>query len=926
MSILYIPLILILGASGSLMAARWGRSACAAITALFPAIALTIVALRIPAIFDGHVFRYATDWIPQLGLNIAFRLDGLSFLFSSMILGIGLLVILYARYYLSDTDPVGRFYAYILLFMASMVGVVLANNLILLWIFWELTSISSFLLIGYWHYRQDARRGARMALTITGAGGLALLGAFILMGQTIGSYNIDHLLSNGDLIRNSTQYPIILLLLLVGAFTKSAQFPFHFWLPHAMAAPTPVSAYLHSATMVKAGLFLLARMYPVFSGTTSWFLIVSLTGMVTMLLGAYLALFKHDLKGLLAYSTISHLGLITLLFGMGTALAAVAAVFHIINHAIFKASLFMAAGIIDHESGSRDMRKLNGLWTYMPITATLAMVAAAAMAGVPLLNGFLSKEMFFAETLHQSTLGSISWMVPVFATIGGAFSVAYSYRFIHDVFFNGKPKNLAKLPHEPPRYMRVPIEILVALCLIVGVFPQYTVGAVLARASMDVLGGHLPDYHLHIWHGLNLPLLMSLLALLGGGALYYNRERLFALQMYFPERNASQLFENVLIGLQQKIHFFLAWFDNGTLQRAVFYLFSVALVFSMVPLMQLDMTIGARPQIPIDFVMIAGATLLCVSSAATVIWHHQRLLVVLLLSVVGMVVAIAFALFSAPDLALTQLSVEVVTIVLLLLALHFLPQRIRNFSSPNRIVRDTFLAVLIGGVVGTITFALITRPLESISGYFIENAKALGGGTNIVNVILVDFRGFDTYGEISVLAVAALGIGILVERMPRLQTDADADGVPWAADKHPMMLSVVSQAMLPLAIMVSVYIFMRGHNMPGGGFIAGLITSVAMIQQYIAQGYAWLLARFAINYLYLIGSGLLIAATTGIGSFFWQQPFLKSWHGHFHLFPLGNIELASAMAFDLGVYLTVVGACMMILSKLGRLTYLPEPV
>jgi len=762
MSILYIPLILILGASGSLMAARWGRSVCAAITALFPAIALTIVALRIPAIFDGRVFRYATDWIPQLGLDIAFRLDGLSFLFSSMILGIGLLVILYARYYLSDTDPVGRFYAYILLFMASMVGVVLANNLILLWIFWEFTSISSFLLIGYWHHRQDARRGARMALTITGAGGLALLGAFILMGQTIGSYSIDHLLSNGDLIRNSTQYPTILILLLFGAFTKSAQFPFHFWLPHAMAAPTPVSAYLHSATMVKAGLFLLARMYPVFSGTTSWFLIVSLTGMVTMLLGAYLALFKHDLKGLLAYSTISHLGLITLLFGMGTALAAVAAVFHIINHAIFKASLFMAAGIIDHESGSRDMRKLNGLWTYMPITATLAMVAAAAMAGVPLLNGFLSKEMFFAETLHQSTLGSISWMVPVFATIGGAFSVAYSYRFIHDVFFNGKPKNLAKLPHEPPRYMRVPIEILVALCLIVGVFPQYTVGAVLARASMDVLGGHLPDYHLHIWHGLNLPLLMSLLALLGGGALYYNRERLFALQMYFPERKASQLFENVLIGLQQKIRFFLAWFDNGTLQRAVFYLFSVALVFSMVPLMQLDMTIGARPQIPIDFVMIAGATLLCVSSAATVIWHHQRLLVVLLLSVVGMVVAIAFALFSAPDLALTQLSVEVVTIVLLLLALHFLPQRIRNFSSPNRIVRDTFLAVLIGGVVGTITFALITRPLESISGYFIENAKALGGGTNIVNVILVDFRGFDTYGEISVLAVAALGIGILV--------------------------------------------------------------------------------------------------------------------------------------------------------------------
>jgi multicomponent K+:H+ antiporter subunit A len=924
MSLFWIPLLLVLGAIGPLMVSRQGRSACAAVTALFPVVTLATVAFRIPRVFNGTIFRYEANWIPTLGMNIAFRLDGLSLLFSILILGIGLLVILYARYYLSDTDQVGRFYAYLLLFMASMVGVVLANNLLLLWFFWELTSISSFLLIGYWHHRSDARKGARMALTVTGFGGLALLGGFILIGQTVGSYNIDQVLSSGELIRHSSRYHPILLLLLLGAFTKSAQFPFHYWLPHAMAAPTPVSAYLHSATMVKAGLFLLARFYPVLSGTTSWFLIVSVTGMLTMLLGAYLALFKHDLKGLLAYSTISHLGLITLLFGMGTAVAAVAAVFHIINHAIFKASLFMAAGIIDHETGSRDMRKLNGLWPYMPITATLAMVAAAAMAGVPLLNGFLSKEMFFTETLHQSTLGSISWMVPVFATIGGAFSVAYSLRFIHDVFFNGEPKDLPKKPHEPPRYMRVPVEILVALCLIVGVFPEYTVGDVLAQASTAVLGGHLPDYHLNIWHGLNLPLLMSLLALLGGGALYYSRQRLFTLQMYFPGHNESQLFDEALCWLQQRMRRFLSWFDNGSLQRAVFWLFFVALVFLIVPLMGLDMTVGARPQIPIDFVMIAGATLLCVSSVATVVWHLQRLLAILLLSVVGMVVAIAFALFSAPDLALTQLSVEVVTIVLLLLAVHFLPQRIRNFSSPNRIIRDTSLAVLIGGVVGTITFALTTRPLASISGYYIDNAKALGGGTNIVNVILVDFRGFDTFGEICVLAIAALGIGILVERMRPMRSVVDADGLRWATDKHPLMLSVISQALLPLAIMVSVYIFVRGHNLPGGGFIAGLITSVAMIQQYIAQGYVWLQARIYINYLYVIGSGLLIAAATGVAGFFWQQPFLKSWHGHFHVSLLGDIELASAMAFDLGVYLTVVGACMMILSKLGRLTYLPD--
>jgi multicomponent K+:H+ antiporter subunit A len=919
MSLFWIPLLLVLGATGPLVSERWGRSTCAAITALFPATALAAVAFRIPSVFEGRVFRFKADWIPTLGLNLAFRLDGLSLLFAILILGIGLLVILYARYYLSDEDQAGRFYAYLLLFMASMVGVVLANNLLLLWFFWELTSISSFMLIAYWHHRSDARKGARMALTITGAGGLALLGGFILIGQVVGSYEIDQVLSNGDLIRNSSRYHVILLLVLLGAFTKSAQFPFHYWLPHAMAAPTPVSAYLHSATMVKAGLFLLARLYPVLSGSASWFLIVSITGMLTMLLGAYLALFKHDLKGLLAYSTISHLGLITLLFGMGTALAAVAAVFHIINHAIFKASLFMAAGIIDHETGTRDMRKLNGLWPYMPITATLAMVAAAAMAGVPLLNGFLSKEMFFAETLDQSTIGSISWIIPVFASLGAAFSVAYSLRFIHDVFFNGEPRDLPKSPHEPPRYMRVPVEILVGLCLIVGIFPEYTAEAILTHASKAVLGGYLPDYHLQIWHGLNLPLLMSLLALLSGGALYYNRQRLFYLQTYFPGRDESQLFDRSLQRLQLQLQRFLSWIDHDSLQRAVFWLFFVTLVFSMVPLMELDMHVGVRPQIPIDFVTIAGAILLCVSSVATVIWHQQRLLAILLLSVVGMVIAIAFALFSAPDLALTQLSVEVVTIILLLLSLHFLPQDIRNVSSPNRVVRDTSLAVLIGGIVGTITFALITRPLESISGYYIDNAKALGGGTNVVNVILVDFRGFDTFGEIGVLAIAAMGISLLLDRMRPFQTEANSDGFGWAADEHPMMLSVISQAILPLAIMVSVYIFLRGHNLPGGGFIAGLITSVALIQQYIALGYRWLNARLSINYHYLIGSGLLIAAATGSGSFLWQQPFLKSWHGHFHLPILGDIELSSAMAFDLGVYLTVVGACMMILSELGRL-------
>ncbi len=920
MSLYWIPLLTFLGSIAPIVAIRWGRSACAAATALFPAFALMIIGSQVGKVFNGELIRYSIEWIPALGLDISFRLDGLSFLFALLILGIGLLVILYARYYLSEKDQMGRFYSYLMLFMTAMIGIVLSNNLLQLWFFWELTSISSFLLISYWHHRSDARKGARMALTITGAGGLALLAGIILIGQLVGSYDLDVVLNSGDLIRESDQYLVILVLVLLGAFTKSAQFPFHFWLPHAMAAPTPVSAYLHSATMVKAGIFLMARMFPVLAGTESWFLIVSITGLLTLLVGAYMALFKHDLKGLLAYSTVSHLGLITLLLGMGTKLAAVAAIFHIINHATFKASLFMAAGIIDHETGSRDMRRLNGLWKYMPQTATLAMVAAAAMAGVPLLNGFLSKEMFFAETLEQSTLGSISWMIPVFATIGAAFSVAYSLRFIHDVFFNGEPIDLPKTPHEPPRYMRVPVEILVGLCLIVGIFPQQTVGNLLASASTAVLGGELPKYGLYIWHGLNLPFIMSLIAMLGGAVLYWNRNRLFRFQAQFPERDESQLFDMAVKKVRDLVRLFLAWFDNGATQRSVFWLLFLALIFTIIPLTELNSTAGLRPQIPVDSVMIAGAFLLCVSAIATVIWHNIRLLALLLLSVVGMIVSISFALFSAPDLALTQLSVEVVTIVLLLLALYFLPQRIRNYSSPIHIVRDLTLSVLIGGVVGTITYGLMTRPLESISWFYTENAKTLGGGTNIVNVILVDFRGFDTFGEITVLGIAALGIYKLIARMRLFQPHANANGIPWAEDKHPIMFQIISQALLPLALMVSAYIFLRGHNLPGGGFIAGLITTIAIIQQYIAHGYIWLQDRIRVNYLTLIGTGLLIAFITGIGSFLWQQPFLKSWHDYVSFPLIGKIEIASAMAFDLGVYLTVVGASLMILANLGGLT------
>ncbi|MDT0583745.1 monovalent cation/H+ antiporter subunit A [Brumicola blandensis] len=925
MSLFWITAILLVGVLVPVVTERFGRRINTLCTMVAPAIGLIYILSLLPSVLAGNTVTEHLAWIPSVGLTLSMRLDGLALMFALLILGIGLLIILYARYYLSEKEAVGRFFAYLILFMTAMLSIVLSNNVLQLWMAWEVTSISSFLLISFWSTKSESRKGARMALTVTGAGGLALLAGLLLVSDMVGSYELSVILASGDLIREHALYPVALILILLGAFTKSAQFPFHFWLPHAMAAPTPVSAYLHSATMVKAGIFLLARMYPVLSGTEMWFLIVSMTGLITLLIGAYIALFKHDLKGLLAYSTISHLGLITLLLGLDTKLAAVAALFHIMNHAVFKASLFMAAGIIDHESGTRDMRKLNGLWQFMPYTATLAMVAAASMAGVPLFNGFLSKEMFLAETLHSSALGFLSWVIPVLATLAGVFAVAYSMRFIHDVFFNGEPKDLPKTPHEPPRYMKIPIEVLVVLCLLVGIFPEYIVGDLLASAASSVVIGDLPYYSLAIWHGFNIPLLMSAIAIVGGLLIYAYRRHLYRFQAKFKEPDEKLIFEAYvqrMVNKATKIH---EYFSNGSLQRYVATMLFFTIAITAVPLINLNTVNQHLPDQDISGVEITAAIILCLSAIATVIYHRKRMLALVTISVVGLITSIAFARFSAPDLALTQLSVEVVTVILLMLALYFLPQKTATESSPSRVVRDLAIAASVAGLVATINYAFITQPLDTISEFFLANSKTGGGGTNAVNVILVDFRGLDTLGEILVLGIAALGIFKLLARVRLSMPSANENGLAWSEDRHPPILTMISQSLLPLALLVSFYIFLRGHNMPGGGFIAGLITSVAIIQQYIAHGVEWVKPRIKVDYQTLISLGVLIAALTGVGSWFFDRPFMTTWFDYFDIPFIGEIELASALIFDLGVYLTVVGATLLILANLGKLTSVHRP-
>ncbi len=903
-----------------LLVQRFGRLTAALAAATVMAACLGCLLGLAPAALAGRHQFFRLVWLPTYGLDFSLRLDGLGLLFGLLICGIGLLVVLYAAWYLPASDRLGRFYSLLLLFMAAMLGVVLAENLLLLVVCWELTSLSSFLLVAYHSERDASRIGARMALAVTGAGGLALLAGVLLLGQIAGSFELSDIFAATERVLEDDLYVPMLLLILLGAFSKSAQFPFHFWLPSAMAAPTPVSAYLHSATMVKAGIFLLVRLYPLLGNSSLWFWLVGGTGALTLVYAAAVAFFRHDIKGLLAYSTISHLGLITLLLGLDTPLSVVAGIFHVINHAIFKASLFMAAGIVDHECGTRDMRRVNGMFRVMPITATLAIVAAAAMAGVPLLNGFLSKEMFFAETIGHAQFASLGWLLPLFATIAGMLAVAYSSRFMHDVFFNGEPVDLPRQPHEPARWMRAPIELLVVLCVLVGVFPNWTVGPLLAAAASAALPQALPEFRLALWHGFNHPLLMSLLALAGGVAMYALRRPLYAWHEQLPPVHARIAFERFYRDFAAVARRLIEVIDNGSLQRycALLFCFVVALggwaFFAR-------SSGGLRPPAhPANAAAVAALLVLVLGALGATLLHRERLLAVILVSVVGLVVTLTFARLSAPDLALTQLAVETGTIILLLLVLRYLPARSRQQSSARRLMRDVLLALLAGGGLALVTLQMLTAPAASMADFYLQHSVPGGGGANVVNVILVDFRGFDTLGEITVLVMVALAAQALLERLILLAPSHDADGRCRAVDKHPLFLSMLMRPLLPVSLVVSVYLFVRGHNAPGGGFVAGLVTGVALIMQYLANGMAFAQPLLPQQPTRWLAGGLFLATGVGLASGLLARPFLTSAHGRVDLPLVGEIELASAMIFDLGVYLVVVTVVVSVLSGLGRLS------
>ena len=878
-------------------------------------------------VLSGQAVLEQWQWLPQIGIDFSFRLDALSLIFSLLITGIGTLIYIYAYYYLNPKNSLSKLYALLMLFMAAMLGISLSNNLIILLVFWELTSISSFLLVGYWSNYDAAQRGARMALTITGMGGLAMLGGFILIGQIAGTYQIDQLTMMASTIQNSGLFVPALLLILLGAFTKSAQFPFHFWLPNAMAAPTPVSAYLHSATMVKAGIFLVARLLPIFVGSALFHNLVTTIGLLTLCMAAFFAIFKEDLKGLLAYSTISHLGLIMCLLGIGSPLAVAAAVFHIINHATFKAALFMLAGIIDHESGTRDLRKLSGLWQLLPFTATLTMITAASMAGVPLTNGFISKEMFFTELLANLSGGYVV-LAAIVATLAGLFAVAYSVRLIHGVFFDGDVGRHVpnKNAHEPPMGMRVPAIILATLCILVGIIPALLVENIVnagTRASTQIAS--FEGVHLAIWHGFNLPLLMSAIALIGGVIFYFalakgGRIREIDLDPHLGRFQGKLLFEDFLKNLLLISRKIKKKTETGSLQNYLLWILALSIAVVATPLINQNLTTGTRELTHAPFTAIV-LWLLLFSACWMMLWfHHERIKAVLISGAIGLVVTMIFITLSAPDLALTQITVDVVTTVLLLMSLSLLPQLTPYESSQTRRWRDAVIAIGGGIGIGWITWLIMTRDHNSISWFFVQQSIPLGGGSNIVNVILVDFRGFDTFGEIAVLGIAAIGALCMMDGM-RAHGTTITQGLSYRFNPSPLMFRMTASWVLPIALVVSLYIFLRGHNYPGGGFIAGLITAMALVIQYIAigqdQAEKMLRAQSGRLYEIWIGLGLIIAGLSGLASWFWARPFLTSAHIYVESGLFGKFHLASAAGFDLGVYVTVVGAAMLLISVLG---------
>ncbi|HWG90440.1 MAG TPA: putative monovalent cation/H+ antiporter subunit A [Candidatus Thermoplasmatota archaeon] len=755
------PFLLALAAPLLVKAAR---GAVGWVIALLPAAILAYLLTHGPTIAGGGAIHETHAWVPGLGISLSFTLDGLSLLFCLLITGIGTLIMIYGGGYLHGHRDIGRFYAAILAFMGAMLGVVLSGNLVALFVFWELTSISSYILIGFNHNEEKSRKSALQALLVTGGGGLALLAGFLLMGIVGGSLDLPTLLQSPDVYRDHALYVPILLLVLLGAFTKSAQFPFHFWLPGAMAAPTPVSAYLHSATMVKAGIYLLARLSPLLSGTDLWYTLVAGAGAITALVGAYLALHQRDLKLLLAYSTVSALGTLTLLLGVGTPTAVSAAMVLLLAHGLYKGALFQVAGAIDHETGTRDVDTLGGLRRVMPLTFAAAILAALSLAGLAPLFSFIGKELLLEALIHAPR----GWPVLLAASLLTAMFLTTVALVVGIRPFVGKAKPTPKTPHEGPVSLWLGPLLLAILGLLIGLFPRF-VDATLVHASAAAVLLEPADVELVLWHGFTPALGLSLVTLTGGILLYLGWDRWhhrITLTERALEFGPSRLYELGLAGLNGVAKWQTRLLQHGYLRYYLFVTLAVTVALAGYTLFAKD-AVPAAPALGDTRVWEWGIALLIVLGALGTTVARGRLTAIACLGVTGYGVALFFVMYGAPDLAMTQFLIETLTVLLFVLVFYHLP-RFQNLTSRSTKARDAALAIGAGALMTALVLAALAAQYHAtIAGYFAENSKVVAHGRNIVNVILVDFRGFDTMGEITVLAVAALGVYSLLKLRAR---------------------------------------------------------------------------------------------------------------------------------------------------------------
>jgi multicomponent Na+:H+ antiporter subunit A len=726
---------------------------------LVPLILGILLALNWTDVESGSISSYSFDWVSGLDLTASWRLDGLSLTFSVLVLGMGALVLIYARGYMAGESGNGKFYSFLFLFMTAMVGLALSDNIITLFVFWELTSISSYMLIGHKHSTESSRNSALQALVVTGAGGLALLGGLVLLGFAADTWQISEMFQRVEVISESALTVPALVLIALGAFTKSAQTPFHFWLPNAMSAPTPVSAYLHSATMVKAGVFLLARMHPVLGDLWLWTPLLATVGGITMVGAAWQAIRETDLKRVLAYSTVSALGTMVFLLGIGHSSAIKAAITFLIAHALYKGALFMVAGSVDHETGTRDVRHLGGLRRAMPFTATAAILAAVSMAGLPPAFGYLGKETLFAATLNADSFVAV---LTGAAVIGAILNFAIA-GIVALKPFTGQATDTPKVAHEGLFALWIPPLLLATLGLALGLASEW-IGSFTVGPASEAVYGEMIETKLELWPGFGSVLAVSAAALGLGAVTYLSLPRILTIRLSLGS-GGEGVFKALNSGLLTGSSLFTRRLQNGQMSQyvSIIIIFAAVLIITAMFVREAfrwpEDTIPVRPY---EVVIALGALISAGMAAIT----RSRLKAIAALGATGYGIAALFVIYGAPDLGMTQILVETLTVVLLVSVFRFLPTVGRE-DSVRRRRRDALIAISGGIAVSVVAMAAVgTTPSTSISDFFGTNSKLEAQGTNVVNTILVDFRAMDTLGEIAVLAAAAIGVVALLRLRP----------------------------------------------------------------------------------------------------------------------------------------------------------------